>query len=156
MTINQLHLFIIFLINGIIIGFVFDIFRVFRKSFRHKDYIINIQDILFWLITGIILLYSSFTFNDGELRLFMILSAFLGFIIYLLTLSKITIKINVKIIFFLKKILNKIIKIILLPIRKFFFKPFTFLVINIKKSFKNFKLSKKEKINNKNDIKEGF
>ena len=156
MTINQLHLFIIFLINGIIIGFIFDMFRVFRKSFRHKDYVINIQDVLFWVCTGVILLYSSFTFNDGELRLFMILSAFLGFIIYLLTLSKIIIKVNVKIIFFLKNILSKIIKILLLPIRKLFFRPFTFLVINIKKSFKNFKLSKKEKIGNKNDIKEGF
>ena len=156
MTINQLHLFIIFLINGIIIGFIFDMFRVFRKSFRHKDYIINIQDVLFWICTGIILLYSSFTFNDGELRLFMILSAFLGFVIYLLTLSKIIININVKIVLFVKKILGKIIKLIILPIRKIFFKPFTFLVINIKKSFKNLKLSKKEKITNKKDIKEGF
>ena len=156
MTINQLHLFIIFLINGIIIGLIFDIFRVLRKSFRHKDYIINIQDILFWICTGSILLYSSFTFNDGELRIFMILGAFLGFIIYLFTFSKIIININVKIILFLKKILGKLIKLILLPIRKFFFKPFIFLVINIKKSFKNLKLSKKEKIKNKNDIKEGF
>ena len=156
MTINQLHLFIIFLINGIVIGFIFDMFRVFRKSFRHKDYIINIQDILFWVCTGFVLLYSSFTFNDGELRLFMILSAVLGFIIYLLTFSKIIINVNVKILLFLKKLLSRIIKILLLPIRKFFFKPFTFLVINIKKSFKNLKLSKKEKIKNKNDIKEGF
>lgn len=156
MTINQLHLFIIFLINGIIIGFIFDMFRVFRKSFRHKDYIINIQDVLFWFCTGIILLYSSFTFNDGELRLFMILSAFLGFIIYLLTLSKIIINVNVKFLLFLKKLLSKIIKILLLPIRKFFFRPFTFVVINIKKSFKKLKLSKKEKLKNKNDIKEGF
>ena len=71
MTLNQLQLFIIFIINGIIIGIIFDIFRVIRKAFKHKDFVIYAQDILFWILAGFILMYSTFIFNDGEFRFFM-------------------------------------------------------------------------------------
>ncbi len=156
MTINQLYLFIIFLITGGIIGILFDIFRILRKSFRYKDYIIDIQDVIFWILTASILLYSSFIFNDGEIRMFMILSSVLGFIIYLFTLSKLFIKINVKIILIIKKFIVKTTEILLIPIKKLFFKPFTFFVINIKKTIKSFKLSKNKKSKNKNNKKEGI
>ena len=112
MTINQLYLFIIFLITGGIIGIIFDIFRILRKSFRYKHYIIDIQDVIFWILTASILLYSSFIFNDGEIRMFMILSSVLGFIIYLFTLSKLFIKINVKIILIIKKFIVKTTEIL--------------------------------------------
>lgn len=157
MTINQLQLFIIFLINGFIIGILFDSFRILRKTFKYKDYIIYIQDILFWIITAFLILYTVAIFNDGQLRLYMIIGVILGFGIYLYSLSKFFIKINVNIILFLKKIIEKTIKIILIPIKyvltkikRLIFKPITFLVINIKK------LSKKYKFNKNKKIKEGF
>ena len=153
MTINQLQLFIIFLINGIIVGFVFDFFRILRKSFKHSDYLIYIQDIIFWLLTGAIFLYSTFVFNDGEFRLFMIFAALIGFFLYIFTVSKIFINVNVNIILFLKKILIKIIKIFFIPlkhlilfVRKMFLKPVTFLVINMKRTLKSIKMSKNKKI----------
>ncbi len=118
MTLNQLHLFIIFLIDGLLIGILFDIFRVLRKSFKHKDVVIYMQDILFWVLTGFLLLYTTFIFNDGEFRLFMLLGTFFGVIIYLFTISKIFIKVNVKIISIIKKV---------------FLCPYTFLTINLKK-----------------------
>ena len=122
MTLNQLHLFIFFLIDGIIIGIIFDIFRILRKTFKHKDFVIYLQDILFWILTGILLLYTTFIFNDSEIRLYMILSSFLGFIIYLFTISKFFIKVSVKIILFIK---NKI-----------FLQPYMFLTINVRKARK--------------------
>ena len=153
MTINQLQLFIIFLVNGILIGVLFDIFRIIRKTFSHKDFVIYVQDTLFWVFTGIILIYSTFIFNDGQFRIFMLVGTIIGFLIYLYTLSKSFIKINIKIISILKKITKKIIDLIL---RKIFLKPCTFLVINMKKTLKNIKMSKKEKNNKKEKIKEGF
>ena len=163
MTTNQLHLFVIFLISGILVGLVFDFFRILRKSFKHPDIVIYIQDVLFWIITGIILLYLSFLFNDGEIRIFMILGSILGFFIYMFTVSKMIIKISVYIILKIKKIIYSILKTILIPIkylikiiRKIFSKPFTFLVINVKKSIKSIHLSKNKKIKNKEKIKEGF
>ena len=148
MTINQLQLFIVFMANGILIGLFFDAFRILRKSFKHQDILIYFQDILFWIITGVILIYSTFIFNDGEFRTYLFLGVFLGFFIYLFTISKWIIKINVSIILSLKKIIGKILKILLIPIkylimtiRKIFLKPITFFVINLKR-----KTTKKEGI----------
>ncbi len=160
MVTNQALLFAIFIINGIIIGLVFDFFRILRKSFRTNDIITYIEDILFWIITGLILLYSIFTFNNGEIRLFMFLGAILGCIIYMIIFSKFIIKINTKIIRFLKKSIKKAIIVILYPIKiiikvikKIFNKPISFIIINIKGILKkvksNIKNSKKT-INTKN------
>ena len=126
---NQLELFLIFIINGIIIGILFDIFRVLRKTFKTNDIVTYLEDILFWILTGIIVLYSIFTFNNGEIRLFMFLAIFIGAVIYLFLFSSYFIKINVTILNILKNIILKIIKIIEIPfkyicmfIRKILFK----------------------------------
>lgn len=145
MITNQAILFLIFCINGILIGLLFDFFRILRRSFKTHDIVTYIQDVLFWILTGFILLYSIFTFNNGEIRLFMFLGVALGVIFYMLCLSSYVIKVNVIIIKFLKNIIIKIFGIISIPfkaiynlIRKIFFKPISFLIINIRKSSTNF------------------
>ena len=56
MILNQAYIFLIFVINGFLIGILFDIFRILRKSFKTKDIITYIEDILFWILTGLLLL----------------------------------------------------------------------------------------------------
>lgn len=155
MVINQAYLFLIFIINGIVIGLLFDLFRILRRSFKTSDLITYIQDILFWILTGFILLYSIFTFSNGEVRFYMFLGVFLGCLIYMLMISKYFININVRIIKILKNIICKIFSIIIFPInliisfiKKILFKPINFITINtknIKKELKNvFKIPKKK------------
>ena len=150
MVTDQALLFLIFIVNGIIIGLLFDFFRILRRSFKTKDFITYIEDILFWVLTGLLLLYSIFTFNNGEIRLYMFIVAILGCIIYMLSISNFIVKINTKIIISLKNILSKIINIIFIPFKfiiKFFRnilkKPISFIFINISQTIKNlFKNSK--------------
>ena len=78
---NQLYTFLIFILVGMVIGITYDIFRILRKSFRTIDFITYIQDFLFWIITGVILLYSIFTFNNGELRSYIFIGILLGLIL---------------------------------------------------------------------------
>ena len=61
MILNQANLFLIFTINGILIGLLFDIFRILRKSFKTSDIITYTEDLIFWILTGLLLLYSIFT-----------------------------------------------------------------------------------------------
>lgn len=145
MVTNQAYLFLVFTINGIIIGLLFDIFRILRRSFKTSDVITYLQDILFWILAGFILLYSIFTFSNGEIRFYMFLGVFLGCLIYMLIFSRYFININVKIILVIKKIIGKIISIIIFPIKiiikfikKIFFKPINFVTINIKKFTTNY------------------
>lgn len=145
MVTNQAYLFLIFTINGVVIGLLFDFFRILRKAFKTKDFITYLEDILFWILTGFILLYSIFTYNNGEIRLFMFLGVLLGIIIYMLFVSSHVIKINVAILVFLKNIIIKMLNIILIPfnflfdiLKKIFFKPISFFIINIRKNTTNF------------------
>lgn len=153
MILNQGYLFFIFVLNGCLIGIIFDFFRILRKSFKTSDIITYIEDILFWILTGISILYFIFVFNNGEIRLFMFLGIAVGITLYMLIFSSFFIKINVTIILFFKKIIIKILKIILIPfkfIKKTFFKPISFIFINIRKNFTNLfnnfiKITKKNK-----------
>lgn len=156
MASNQAYLFLVFIINGVLIGLLFDFFRIARKVINTNDIATYIEDILFWILAGAIMLYSIFVFNNGELRLFMFFGIILGAFIYMIFLSSYIIKINVKIINIIKKILGIIFipfKAIYQIFHKLFFKPITFLFINIRKNFtkfgikisKNIKMPKKDK-----------
>ena len=137
MVTNQAYLFLIFILNGLIIGFLFDFFRILRKTIKTSDFVTYMQDFIFWILTDVIILYFIFTFNNGEIRLFLFLGIMTGILIYMLLLSKFIIKINVAIINFFKKILEIPIKLLVKVIRKIFFKPISFFIINVKKSTKN-------------------
>lgn len=158
---NQGYLFLVYTINGILIGILFDIFRILRRSFQTKDVITYLQDILFWILTGLLLLYTIFTFSNGEIRLYMFLGVFIGCLLYMILISKYFIKINVKIVLFLKNIIGTIISILIFPIKfifkiikKMLFKPIHFITINTKKiPHMQFKFLKNTSKNRKNKIK---
>lgn len=156
MLINQTSLFLIFTIDGVLIGIIFDIFRILRKTIKTSDFVTYIEDFLFWIITSIILFYSIFTYNNGELRFFMFLAVILGFVLYICTISSYLIKINLKIINVIKRIFLKLFEIIYKPLIKTFkilkkviFKPILFVIINIRKNIKNIKNRLKDKKSSK-------
>jgi len=140
MVLKQANIFLVFIFDGILIGILFDIFRVLRKNFRTPDIVTYIEDILFWILTGIILLYSIFIAADGEIRFYMFLATFCGCIFYILLFSKTFIKVASKILRILTNLFSKIFKLfsnfitlIIKIIKKIFIRPIQFIVINIKK-----------------------
>lgn len=153
MITNQAYIFMIFVIIGVIIGVLFDFFRILRKSIKTKDFVTYIEDVLFCILTGVILLYSIFTFNSGEIRIYIFIGVLFGVLIYMLSISKYFVKINVF-------LLNKIIFIIKIPIQFLrksihkIFKPISFVIINVRKllskiPFKINYLKKNQQINKK-------
>ena len=112
---SQEQIFIFFFIIGIIIGFIFDIFRVIRTSFKTTDFITLIEDIIFLLISSILIIGGIIKINGGEVRFYLFLGIFLGGLIYSLTIS------NLYVIIFYEfvKICKKIFKIPFLCIIKF-------------------------------------
>ena len=152
---NQAFIFFIFILNGFIIGLLFDIFRVIRKTFKTSDLITYIQDILFWIISAIIILYSLFKFNNGQLRAYILLGLIIGASLYLLIFSKLFIKTSIFIIETIKKIIQfifiKPVKSIYSFIKRIMRKPIRFIFINFKKILSKFRL-KFKKIGNKRRI----
>ena len=153
MSLNQLYIMICFVLTGIVIGILFDIFRIIRKSFKTSDIITYIHDFLFWILTGAILLFSIFTFNNGELRGYIFIGIILGIVLYILIFSKYFINFFVTIITFIKKIVSYPIKIIYKFVTKYIYSPLCNIFCRLKAKFKlpkiNFKIKKIDKLSNK-------
>lgn len=107
---NQAYLFLVFSLTGVTIGVLFDFFRILRRTIKTSNIITYIEDVLFWILTGLLVLYNIWYFNNGEIRVYMFLGIILGVLIYMSTLSNILIKI-------FSKILQIIIKILELPFK---------------------------------------
>ena len=107
---NQAYIFLIFTLDGFIIGLLFDIFRILRKSIKTPNFVTYIEDFIFWILTGLLVLYSMFITNNGEIRFFMFLGICIGIVLYILIISQKFIQINIFIINFLKKLTKKLIK----------------------------------------------
>ena len=107
---NQAYLFLVFSMTGVVIGVLFDFFRILRRSIKTSNIITYTEDVLFWILTGLLILYNIWYFNNGEIRIFMFLGIIMGVLIYMSTLSNILIKI-------FTKILQTIIKVLELPLK---------------------------------------
>ncbi|MBR2289785.1 MAG: spore cortex biosynthesis protein YabQ [Clostridia bacterium] len=100
--------FALFFMIGLFIGFIFDIFREFRKNFKMPNLLVDLQDILFLLVAGWIYFRSVLIFNSGELRFYIVLSSLIGIVIYALTLSESCV-IIIEVVFRLIKLTGKTI-----------------------------------------------
>ena len=142
---NQAYLFIVFSLTGVIIGLLFDFFRILRRSFKTSNIITYFEDVLFWILTGVLSLYNIWYFNNGEIRIYMFLGIIMGVLIYMLTLSNIIISL-------LSKILILIVKVLELPFKTLFSIFHKFFTV-IMKIFNNF--PKKLKIKKGKMVKDG-
>lgn len=123
---NQAFLFLVFTLTGVIIGVLFDIFRILRRTIKTSNIITYIEDVLFWILTGLLILYNIWYFNNGEIRIFMFLGIIIGVLIYMSTISSILIKI-------FTKLLQTVIKVLELPFKAIisFFKKIITAISNI-------------------------
>ncbi len=112
----QFYVFIATFYGGVIIGLLYDIYKVIRKNFKINRLVSIIQDIFFWSVVTVVAIFILFYSNDGKLRWYTFLGFILGALIYNIFLSNI-------IEHTLNKIINSIIsmiKYLLLKIKLFF------------------------------------
>lgn len=105
-----MHTLFAFFVSGLGIGILFDLFRISRKTFKTPNLLIYIEDIIFWILTGLIILFTIFTSTNGEIRFYMIATMIFSCIIYFICISKFFIRINTKIISFIESIIKCIFK----------------------------------------------
>lgn len=153
---EQLCSFATFILVGFLIGLLFDSFRILRKTFKTSDLITGVEDVLFWLLTGLLTIFSIFKFNNGNIRVYIILGIFIGITIYMLVFSKSVVNILTKVITYIKKIVLFIIKLISYPFN-IIRKVILFITNAIKKlANKPIKVLKTMKRQNKSKLKKDF
>ena len=90
---NQVNDFIFFIILGIVISCIFDIFRSLRKiKKRNSIYVVMIQDIIFFIIITIVSILYIITILDDNIRFYMFAAIIIGIALSRKIISKYLIK----------------------------------------------------------------
>lgn len=115
---------VIFLLHsfllGIVITFVYDLFRIFRRVIRHGILWISLEDLFFWILTAVGIFYLLHYENNGAFRWFAILGAGVGMFLYKKTLSEPLVQLVSKLVNRLLGLGVRILRRLLAPFRALF------------------------------------
>lgn len=107
---EEIFLFGLSCVFGVIIGVCYDVFRTARILFPHNTVLVVIEDVVF--MAGYAVFLSSFASvcARGELRFYYVVGNALGFTVYFFTLGSVVIGTMKKIYFAVRKVLEVIFR----------------------------------------------
>ena len=117
---GQAWLFLSTVLVGALIGLFFDFFRILRKTvppLAKSTFAVQVEDFLFWVIVTGGMFYFMLNQNFGEIRIFAIIGAGVGFALYFALLSRFVITICVAVLEYMKKVVATALRIIFMPLR---------------------------------------
>lgn len=114
---EQAWLFLSTVVIGFFIGFLYDIFRVLRRTVPHRAFVVQIEDVLYWGCASVLMFYFMLFRNYGEIRFFSIVGAVVGVVLYFCSLSRVFMSAAVAFIEFMKKVVATAVRILLGPVR---------------------------------------
>lgn len=89
---------------GLFIALIYEIFKVDRKLFKRSTATVFLGDIAFFIISALISFCLLLVCANGQVRVYLLISEILGFVIFRLTFSKI-----INLVFkYINKLVNKV------------------------------------------------
>ncbi|MCM3707798.1 MULTISPECIES: spore cortex biosynthesis protein YabQ [Cytobacillus] len=67
---------------GSVFGAALDTYNRFLQRTKRKSWLVFINDILFWIVQGLVIFYILFLVNKGELRFYIFIALLCGFAAY--------------------------------------------------------------------------
>lgn len=98
------------ILSGAVITIIYDVLRIFRRVISHGNLWIGIEDFIFWLWAAFWIFSVLYRENDGNLRMYTMIAMGAGMLLYHQTISEPVVRI-------LGKILKRLLKILLYPIK---------------------------------------
>ncbi|HHY90579.1 MAG TPA: spore cortex biosynthesis protein YabQ [Clostridiales bacterium] len=109
-VLHEIYVFLSTLYGGLLIGFIYDLYRIFRCIFKPKKIATIIEDLIFWIVISATAVAVLFYSNDGQLRFYPFLGFALGAILYNILLSKAVIKNSIRFLRMVKRLLKRLCK----------------------------------------------
>ncbi len=67
---------------GVALMIFYDVIRVFRCVIRHPGILVDLQDLMFWVVAAGCIFYLLFLENSGRVRMYAIAGTGLGMLLY--------------------------------------------------------------------------
>ena len=80
------------------LGLLYDFFRIIRMMINPRNIAVFIQDVIYFIISGIITFLFVLGFNSGEARFYILAGEGIGWIIYHITLGEVIYKCSGKLV----------------------------------------------------------
>lgn len=80
------------ILTGFCFAFVYDHIRLFRHLHKHKRWLVDVEDILFWTVCFFASFYLLYYGNNGVVRFFAVLGAAIGMFLYSKTIGRLYVK----------------------------------------------------------------
>ena len=108
------------LLLGAALGMLYDVFRILRLLIPSGKVISFVEDIVYFLLCGVISFAFLIAVNNGIIRAYLLAGELLGAVLYYFTLGKFIYRIADKIITLIKKFLALLYRIFLSPFVRLF------------------------------------
>lgn len=118
--VDQVYIFLYAICGGAVIAFLYDILRIKRRTIKTNIIIVNLEDILFWLVSAVLMFLLVYCTNNGEIRGYIFAGNIIGVVLYLSLLSNLIITSSMMVINFIKRVLRFIWKILTYPFKLIF------------------------------------
>lgn len=105
------------ILAGVLTGIIFDFYRTFRGFENIHKLLIIIEDILFWILSGILIFIFLLYTNQAVIGLYVYLWMALGIYLYMKFISKIFTNVQYKLISNISKVIRILINIVVYPIK---------------------------------------
>ena len=114
---QQLWVLGVCVIAGILCGIVYDSFRAYRRCFPQRDVYVALCDVIFWLVSAVIVYLAVYLSNNAELRWHELIGLGIGFVLYILYISPGCIRVLCFVIRAMHRIWKYVSKILCIPRR---------------------------------------
>lgn len=102
---------------GIALGAAYDLLRVSRQIIKTSDIIINAEDILFLAASGIAAIAVAYVINNGQIRIYGLLSTVLGFAVYRWAVGRRVVGFIVCLYELISKCIKRVFRALIIPLR---------------------------------------
>lgn len=104
---NQASVLLDSIFIGMVIMALYDVLRFLRRIIRHKRFLRDFEDFIFWIIGGFIVFSLVYSRSDGNIRWFIIVGVMFGAYIYYISFGRFFVKYLAK---YVNKIINNVLK----------------------------------------------
>lgn len=106
-------------LTGIYITFVYDLLRILRRVIPHRDAVVSLEDLIFWIYCAAKVFLLMYYESNGTLRWFAVLGAVTGMFLYSKLVSPLLVSVVSDFLRRLMNVLGKAIGFLFWPFKAF-------------------------------------